>query len=230
MYYTITEVQKSPGYDWIDQDIIIKVTYDANGKISSITPVQSGDYINIVSYDADKFEINIEIYNEEIKAFGIHLTTVDTYDSNKKLDQMKVNAFLTEEGNNSYSPDSKYQLVDNNALLTGADRNNDGKPDLTYGEDYKTIGKYNEGAGTRTLRLVVRNDVSKDDGKYSYYLDSTDGTKSGNNVGYYKGSKYYSDAKYQNVQYEYLINVTFNDEGKITDAKLLTGLQMVDGL
>lgn len=227
MYYTITEVQKSPGYDWIDQDIIIKVTYDANGKISSITPVQSGDYINIVSYDADKFEINIEIYNEEIKAFGIHLTTVDTYDSNKKLDQMKVNAFLTEEGNNSYSPDSKYQLVDNNALLTGADRNNDGKPDLTYGEDYKTIGKYNEGAGTRTLRLIVRNDVSKDKdngSKYSYYLDSTDGTKSGNNVGYYKGSKYYSDAKYQNVQYEYLINVTFDDEGKITDAKLLTGL------
>ena len=45
MYYTITEVQKSPGYDWIDQDIIIKVTYEANGKISSITPVQSGDYI-----------------------------------------------------------------------------------------------------------------------------------------------------------------------------------------
>ena len=225
MLYTIKEVQKSAGYDWIDKDIIIKVAYGPDGKITSITPVQAGDYINIESYDADNFEINLDIYNDEIKAFGINLTAVDTYDVNKKLSNMKVNAFLTEEGSTNYTkPDDNYKLMDENALLTGADRNNDGKPDIAQGEDYKTIGQYNKGAGTRTLRLTILNDTSSDDEKASYYLDSTDDTKSGNNVGYYKGSKYYKDAKYQNVRYQYLINVTFDDEGKITDAKLQTGL------
>ena len=225
MLYTIKEVQKSAGYDWIDKDIIIKVAYGPDGKITSITPVQAGDYINIESYDADNFEINLDIYNDEIKAFGINLTAVDTYDVNKKLSNMKVNAFLTEEGSTNYTkPDDNYKLMDENALLTGADRNNDGKPDIAQGEDYKTIGQYNKGAGTRTLRLTILNDTNSDDEKASYYLDSTDDTKSGNNVGYYKGSKYYKDAKYQNVRYQYLINVTFDDEGKITDAKLQTGL------
>ena len=224
MYYTIKEIQKSAGYDWIDEDIVIKVTYDSNGKISAVSAVQGGTYINIKSYDADNFEINMDIYNEEIKAFGIHLTAADTYDINKKLDKMKVESFLVEPGNTSYVSDGEYELVGDNSLLTGEDRNNDGKPDLTYGEDYKTIGQYTKGAGTRTLRLVVKNDSSKDGSKSSYYLDSSDDTKSGNNVGHYRGSKYYSDAKYQTVEYQYLINVTFDDEGKITDAKLQTGL------
>ena len=57
-----------------------------------------------------------------------------------------------------------------------------------------------------------------------YYLDSRDGTNSGNNVGYYIGTKYYADAKYQTVAYQYLIDVTFDDEGKITNANLQTGL------
>lgn len=221
MYYTITEVQKSPGYDWADEDIIIKVSYDSNGKISSITPVQGGDMINITSYDSDNFEINIDIYNEEIKEFGIHLSTVDTYDKNKKLNNIKVEAFLV-EGNN-YASDGKYELLEDNSLLTGADRSNSGTPDLTYGEDYKTIGKYVEGAGTRTLRLVIKND-SHQTKQSGYYLDSSDGTSSGNNIGYYRGSKYYADAKYQTVEYQYLINVTFDDEGKITDAQIQSGL------
>mgnify|MGYP004580602729 CR=1 FL=1 len=225
MYYTIKEVQKAPGYDWAGKDIIIKVTYDSDGKIDSITPVQGGELINISSFDKDNFEINMEIYNDEIKSFGINLSAVDTYDTNKKISNMKVNAFLTEEGNTNYTkPDDDYKLMDENSLLTGADRNNDGKPDIAQGEDYKTMGQYNKGAGTRTLRLVVLNDTSKDDEKAAYYLDSADDTNSGNNVGYYKGAKYYKDAKYQNVRYQYLINVTFDDEGKITDAKLQTGL------
>ena len=223
MIYTIKEVQKASGYEWNEQDIIIKVSYDANGKISSITPVQGSGAINITSYDSDNFEINMEIYNDEIKEFGIHLTTADTYDIDKKLNNMKVEAYLTETGNNSYTPDEKYALIEENALLTGADRNNDGKADLSYGEDYKTIGAYTEDAGTRTLRLVIKND-SHHTAQSGYYLDSYDGTESGNNVGYYKGTQYHSDAKYQTVKYEYLINVTFDDDGKIVNAKLLTGL------
>ena len=233
MYYTITEVQKSAGYDWADKDIIIKVTYDSNGKIASVTPVQGGEIINIESFNTDNFEINIDIYNDEIKEFGINLTAVDTYDSNKKINNMKVNAFLTDQGNTSYTPDDKYKLLDDDALVTGADRNNDGKPDLAYGEDYKTFGKYDEGAGTRTLRLVIKND-SHQTSKKGYYLDSTDESSSGNSIGYYRGAKYYADAKYQTVEYQYLISVTFDDEGKITDAKIQSGFNtfvgwLVDG-
>ena len=51
MYYTIKEVQKSPGYNWQDKDIILKVSYDNNGKISTITPTQGGELINITSFD-----------------------------------------------------------------------------------------------------------------------------------------------------------------------------------
>ena len=226
MYYTIKEVQKSPGYEWADEDIIIKVSYDQDGKISSITPTQGAGLISITSYDAINFEINIEIYNEEIKEFGIHLTAADTYDINKKLNNMKVEAFLVEPGNSSYVSDGKYELVGENALLTGEDKDNDGKPDLSYGEDYKTIGAFKEiteGEVTRTLRLVIKND-SYHTAQSGYYLDSYDGTNNGKNVGYYKGTTYYSDAEYQAVKYEYLINVTFDSNGKIKAAKLQTGL------
>ena len=234
MYYTIKEVQKSPGYNWQDKDIILKVSYDNNGKISTITPTQGGELINITSIDADNFEISIEIYNEEIKEFGIHLTTVDTYNVDKKLNGMNVEAFLTDSNNpNDYVSDGEYELIGDKALLTGADRDNNGTPDISYGEDYKSMGQYTKGAGTRTLRLVIKND-SKQTKQSGYYLDSYDGSNSGNNVGYYIGTKYYADAKYQTVAYQYLIDVTFNDEGKITNANLQTGLNqhigwLVDG-
>lgn len=226
MYYTIKEVQKSPGYEWADEDIIIKVSYDQDGKISSITPTQGTTLISITSFDAGNFEINIEIYNDEIKEFGIHLTTADTYDIDKKLNNMKVEAYLVEPGNNSYVSDGKYELVGENSLLTGEDKNNDGKPDLAYGEDYKTIGPFEEiteGEITRTLRLVIKND-SYQTAQSGYYLDSSDETNSGKNVGYYKGTTYYPDAEYQTVKYQYLINVTFDSDGKIKSAKLQTGL------
>lgn len=234
MYYTIKEVQKSPGYNWQDKDIILKVSYDNNGKISTITPTQGGELINITSFNADNFEISMEIYNEEIKEFGIHLTTVDTYNVDKKLNGMNVEAFLTDSNNpNDYVSDGEYELIGDNALLTGADRDNNGTPDISYGEDYKSMGQYTKGAGTRTLRLVIKND-SNQTRQSGYYLDSRDGTNSGNNVGYYIGTKYYADAKYQTVAYQYLIDVTFDDEGKITNANLQTGLNqhigwLVDG-
>lgn len=233
MYYTIKEVQKAPGYEWADKDIIIKVSYDSNGKISTVTSVQGGELISITGFDANNFQINIDIYNDEIKEFGIHLSTIDTYDVDKKLNDMKVEAFLVEPGNTSYVSDGKYELIGENALLTGADRDDDGKPDLTYGEDYRTIGPFEEiteGEITRTLRLVIKNDsieTSKSGNattKSGYYLNSTDDTKSGDNIGYYKGSTYYGDAEYQTVKYQYLIDITFDSDGKILKAKLNTGL------
>lgn len=225
MYYTIKEVQKSPGYEWADEDIVIAVTYDSNGKISAASVTQG---TTLVGYDVntwidkENFKIKLNIFNNEIKEFGIHLTAADTYDTDKKLNDMKVEAFLAEPGNNGYTSDGEYELIGQNALQTGIDRDNNGLPDLTYGEDYETMGQYTKGAGTRTLRLIIKND-SKKTAQSGYYLDSSDGSNSGNNVGYYKGTTYFGDAKYQTVKYEYLINVTFDDEGKIVNAKLNTG-------
>lgn len=221
MYYTIKEDQKAFGYEWAG-DVILKIDYDQNGKISSIAPTQGASQINLLPYDADNFEVNIEIYNVEIEQFGIHLSAVDTYDVNKKINDVKVDAYLTQEG--TYTPDEKYSLMhkNGNGLLTGADRNNDGNPDLAYGEDVKYIGKYSEGRGTetRTLRLEIQNRKSTNGGDLQgkYLLDDN-----GTNIGYYKGTDYYPDAKYQVVKYSYLISVTFSDDGKIIGTKLLTG-------
>ncbi len=218
MNYTIKEVQKSAGYEWIDGDLLLNVSYDANGKISS-TPVVAGSNTNkikVTGYNADTFEIDITIYNDEIKEFGIHLTARDAYDKDKKISDMKVEAYLTDQGasTSDYVPDEEYALMGDESLLTGADRDDDKLPDLTYGEDYKKIKKYEGGNSTRTLRLVIKN--SSTDG---YYLDGNN-----NNLGYYNGSNYYQKGSYyQTVKYQYLISVTFDEDGKITNAKLKTG-------
>ena len=98
---------------------------------------------------------------------------------------MNVEAYLTDtENSTSYVSDGEYELVGDNALVTGADRDNNGTPDISYGEDYRSMGQYNKGSGTRTLRLVVKND-SNQTKQSGYYLDSADGTNSGNGVGHY---------------------------------------------
>lgn len=218
MYYTIKEVKKSPGYEWIDQDIIVAVSYDENGKISTASVTQGAGSIK---YDADtwldseNFEITLDIFNDEIKQFGIHIATTDVYDKDKRLNDMEVDAYLVDQGkdNTSYSSDGKFELVGENSLKTGADRDGDNLPDITYGEDYKTVGAYDGGAGTRTLRLHVKTPSQN-----GYYV------KDNKNIGYYKGSNYTSEGiYYQTVGYNYLIDVTFDDNGKITDARLRTG-------
>ena len=219
MYYTITETKKSPGYEWVDKDIIIAVTFDSDGKISTATVTQGSSSIGYdpaTWLDPNNFEITLDIYNDEIKEFGIHLNTIDAYDKDKKINDMKVEAFLVEQGVDatSYSSDGKYELIGDNSLLTGADRDGDNAPDITYGEDYKTVGAYQEGAGTRTLRLQIKNNS-----RSGYYVDQNN-----NNIGYWKGTQEYREGiYYQNVKYQYLIDVTFDDNGKITDAKLRTG-------
>lgn len=227
IYYTITETKKSPGYEWAGEDIVIAVTYDGDGKISDAT-VTSGvsqqEHISETWLDKENFEITLDILNNEIKEFGISLTATDAYDTDKKLSDMKVEAFLIDQGANSesYVSDGQYELIGDNSLLTGADRNQDNLPDITYGEDYKTIGAYEGGAGTRTLRLVIKNDSQN-----GYYVKGNNKE----NVGYYIGSTYKDKGVYyQTVQYQYLIDVTFDDNGKITKAKLKNSGEYVSGL
>ena len=236
MKYVITHIKKAVGYEWLKTNPVeLKVLYDAKGKIDGTPSVSVGDKDVVVeSFDKDNFEINLTIYNDEIQEFGIHLTTQDTYDSDKKINQMKVEAFLT-DGSTSYVSDGYHQFVGNDALLTGADRDNDGTPDLAYGEDYKSMGEYivegvpgNEGTTggyNRILRLVVKNDSSPK----GYYLDSADGSKTGKNVGHYRGSEYFGDSRYQTVKYQWLISVSFSDEGKITGANIISGLNQYIG-
>lgn len=218
MFYTIREAHKAPGYEWVGEDIVLKITYDENGKIAS-QPVatQGGPQVKVLEIGEDKFTVNLEIYNEEIKQFGIHLSAVDAYDSNKKINDLKVEAWLVEQDDkdHSYSSDGKYELLGENALLTGSDADNDGRPDIAYGEDYKVMGAYEEGAGTRLLRLAVTNNSDSNGG---YYLDSE-----GNTVGYYRGTTHVQKAYYERIRYQTLIYVDFDDDGKITGARLRTG-------
>lgn len=232
MYYTIKETRKSPEYEWADE-IILKVEYDANGKINGQPiPTKGENYIKVLPSDSDNFEINLIIYNDEIKEFGVSVTAVDAYDIDKEISDLTVAAWLTEEHYtttlNHYIPDGKYELMyDNNTgidnrLLTGADRNSDGAPDISYGQDYRSMGPYTEGAGTRTLRLTIQNKVAEKGGYYNNYnkqSSRTDNTP----TGYYRGSEHIRKAYYQQVKYDILIDVTFNDEGRITKAKLRTG-------
>lgn len=244
--YSIKEVKKAVGYDWLDDDVILNVTYTSDGKMSAIPTIAQGNTdCSIISWDAENFEINMYIYNDEVKEFGIHLSVTDVNDSDKKIDNLKVDAFLTDIHDNSCSvPDSSgnYEFravneetdgikAEKGALLTGADRNGDGLPDLTHGEDYKVMGQYttNNSASTevRYLRMYIRNDASSNSVN-GYYLDSF-GTDDGNNIGHYKGSKYFGDALYQNVIYNWMVRLTFNDEGKVIAAEQVTGLNPTFG-
>ena len=227
MTYEIAETKKPAGYEWAtdDHNLSLSATFDADGKLSTV--VANGNVIEVISFDAEEFVINVNIYNEEVKQFGINLVAEDTYNKDKKIDNVQVNAFLVKDGDTSYTePDPDYNLMDSNEkqLISGADRDNNGTPDIAHGEDYEYMGQYSTGkAETRTLRLVVLNDSNNGNAK-GYYLDSKDGSNSGKNIGHYLGNQYYDDAYYQRVEYSYLISVTFDDEGKITDAKLNTGL------
>ena len=223
MIYTIKQTKKSTGYNWIQDSIKVKVTYDANGKIIGTVAISQGaGDAYIVSVDENNFTINLTIYNDEIEEFGIHLETVDTYDHDKKIDNLKVSAWLTETGTAtpSYNSDGVHEFTGANVLWSGADRDSDGVPDIAHGEDYKSMGEYiasTQAANStedRILRLVINNQAPN-----GYYVDDAS-----NNLGYYKGSQYFDDAHYQNVKYQWLIKVTFTEEGRIKAASIIDGL------
>ena len=228
--YTITEVSKSSGYEWNDEDVVVTVIYDSNGKIKEASITQGETISHLTQYDSENFTIDMEVYNDEIKEFGIHVTATDAYDTSKKINDMKIEAWLSNTGTTDYTSDGEYELVGDNALVTGADRTGklndngqnvlpDGKPDVAYGEDYLRIGKYTKGEGDRYLRLTIKNNTQKGNGNGngSYYLDSE-----GNPIGYYKGNQHYN-GYYQNVTYNYLIKIHFTDDGLIESAQLVTG-------
>lgn len=205
--YTIKEAKKSPFYEWLSQDIKLQITYDENGKIATkydqegniVQPgykiVQGNENVNITKVDVNNFIMEMQIFNEPIKQFGIHLYTDDVYDSEKKVQQGTWTAGLTTTGQNF---DEKYKTT-----LTSGRLLENGAPAIAYGEDYQIIGEYVEGAGTRTLRLATNNNSLPSE--------------------YYKNSQKY-DSYYGLGAYNILIKVTFDDEGKIVgEPQLVTG-------
>lgn len=207
MLFTVKETKKSPFYEWME-DIKLEITFDVTGKMiqnNGYRIVSGNANVDITNVDPDNFQIDMTIYNEEIKAFGIHLYTDDVYDANKKVQQATWDAYLTNTNEFGYVPDNAYRKT----LKSGRDDNKDGVPDLAYGEDFQILGEYSEGAGTRTLRLVTNNNWIPNQ--------------------YYKDGKL-NNSSYRLGSYNILISVQFDDEGKIIgEPKLITGNTMSIG-
>lgn len=196
--YTLKETKKVQGYDWPDEEVRFEVTYDENGKMVQNDPIKvvSGDF-EITEYDINNFWIVAKVKNTPSKEVKIHVVAQDTYDSDKKLEVAKFNAHLIDPnsvdyyGRLTFAPDKKYKTT----LSTGSVQNASGV--TAHGEDTESLGIYKAGPGTRVLRLVA---------------DQTPGT-------YYKNGTAYS-ASYQGIPYSMLIQVSFNDEGRVTGASL----------
>ena len=188
--YTIKETKKADGYDWLDEVVIIEITYDAQGKMVSSNPIRvvSGD-IDVTNYNADDFTVEATIKNKPSDEVRIHLSVEDVYDSNKKLETAIFDTYLVDTRNSiTFSPDDKYRLT----LESGSTTTTTGLV-TAHGEDTETMGVYEEGAGTRILRLVQKQTPDT----------------------YYIGNDEYKSA-YQSIQYALLVSVTFNDEGSVT--------------
>lgn len=188
--YVLNETKKAVGYDWPKEEVKFTVTYDSTGKMVAQNPISASGNVEIVNYDANEFIINALVKNTPSKETRIHLTVEDTYDSNKKLEVAKFDAYLVDRnavnslGQLTFAPDDKYRAT----LESGS---------TAYGEDVESIGVYEEGVGNRILRLVQRQTPN------TYYL--------GNNK---------HSAAYQSIAYAMLINVSFDDEGHVTGANL----------
>lgn len=203
MLYTIKETKKSPFYEWLPEDIKLEISYDETGKMQkgeNAYRVTSGnEYIDITNVDEDNYTIDMTIYNDEIKAFGIHIYTDDVYDDTKKLESATWEAWLTDRERAGHTKDSNYATT----LISGRDSDGDGTPDLAHAEDYQIVGEYSGGAGTRTLRLTTSSSGMPN--KYSYndeWIKSAYGLDS----------------------YNMLIDIDFDDNGKIVGGpRLRTG-------
>ncbi len=214
--FNVFTKQENPiGYKKLTEEIVFEVECDNNGRImpDTINITSGNKYINITNIDSYNFSMTIEFLNEEIEEFGIHLTALDTYDQNKKLENtngLKVDV-------SAYIGDSKTGVKDNGikgTLIPGRDSNSDGEPDIGRGEDYQTFGKVNirydwvgsqYDNGLRTIRLTVRNAPDR-------YYEEANGF----------------DSYYQNITKRIEIRVKFDSEGKIESASAKTG--KIDGV
>lgn len=192
--YTLKETKKAVGYDWLSEVVIFEVTYDANGKMVADNPVRvvSGN-MEITAVEQDEFEISVTVKNTPSKEIQIHLTVEDVYDSNKKLETAIFDAYLVDTENSiTYAPDNNFRTT----LETGSQTMG---TNLTtaHGEDTESIGIYDVGAGTRILRFVEKQVPT------SYYIGN---------------DKF--DSTYQSIKYALLLNVSFDDEGRITATSL----------
>ena len=217
--YVIHQVTKSVDYERIECDIIIKLHIKNNGKIQSgswsIISDDSGasaaGFATIKSVDVDNFNVNIEIENNPIKEFGVHLRAVDMY-SDEPIDGVVANTYLTQNLSDTvlYVSDHEYDLEKVNEgktysddrykyLCTGADRDGNGYADVAIGEDFQSLGQYIEkDKNSRVLRIVLK-DVPAG---YQWYANSVRATQS----------------------YHILIKVNFDEDGKVVSTQVMTGL------
>lgn len=203
--YTIKETKKAVGYDWPDEVVILEMTYDAEGKIITDRVRKVSGDMEITNINLDQFKVDLNVGNKASKEVKIHLTVEDVYDTNKKLGTVEFDTFLTDTTNGaSISADPKYKVNLASNGPTNNSENNLVYPTSQEGETEENLGLYEEKAGTRTLRLVQK---TKGNDIYSYGMRS-DGNK-----------KWVKDI-YQDIPYLMLFNVTFNDEGSITDTSL----------
>lgn len=224
MKYIITEEKKTVDYEWIDCEIIIQVSFDNDGKMInnswSIIANDSGESANsfakITNVVIDDFKIELEIENTPIKEFGIHLVALDKY-SQTHINGVVANAYLADNTytNNTLISDNKYDFdvvnkdlqVSNpnyKYLYTGADRDGDGYVDVADGEDYLSMGEYKEGDNTNRKLRVILKDIPDE---YQWYSNDTGTTQT----------------------FAIVVDVQFNDEGKVLATTLDTGLNSYIG-
>ena len=203
MQYTLKETKKSPFYEWLPEDIKLEISYDETGKMqkgeNAYRVIAGNEYIDITNVDEDNFTMDMTIYNDEIKAFGVHIYTDDKYDDSKKVEQATWDAFLTDREKTGHVKDNNYSA----RLISGRDSDGDGNPDLAHAEDYQIIGEYSGGTGTRTLRLTTS----------SGWMPNT-----------YSYNDEWIRSAYGLDSYNILIDIDFDDNGKIINQpRLRTG-------
>lgn len=209
--YTIKELKNTAGYQYIPEDLTLEITYDNNGKIAKnddnnyrvkLTPEVSWAKITNIT----DFAIDMNVTNERIKEIGVNLNTIDKYDNNKRAEKAEIKAYFVKD-NTAFDEDENHT----NTLITGRDDNNDGEPDFSHGQDYKTLGRAedivkNEIEGKKTATLVLKEVKTP-----TSYYDTINKVSKDNiymNWGYYG----VSSAR---------IDLTFTDEGKIATANLI---------
>ena len=143
--YTITETEKLSGYQFPSEELVIEVTYDSDGKMipDTVRMVKGSSYTEIVSIDADTFDINLKIVNAETEEFGVNIESVDKYDPSIKLGNMNYEVSLM---TSDYHTDENY-------VGTGVTDAN--------GETFIQFGKYissnPNGNETRIVKIVESN-------------------------------------------------------------------------